>query len=119
MKRRIEVTVGDLSNALDRFERAWDRGETGSPRTTEIRLTFESLPLLLANLTPARWALLEAVKRRGPMSISELSRQLGRHYKNVHGDASRLIALGLIDRLPDQRITVNWDTIVAEMKLAA
>jgi predicted transcriptional regulator len=119
MKRKIEVTVGDLSTALDRFERAWKRGETGGSQIPELRLTFESLPLLLRNLTPARWALLEAVKRSGPMSISELSRQLRRHYKNVHSDTSRLIELGLIDRLADQRIAVTWDTIVAEMKLAA
>jgi predicted transcriptional regulator len=119
MKRRIEVTVGSLSSALDRFEQAWHRGVAGSSRSGDVRLTFESLPILLKNLTPARWKLLEAVKRSGPMSINELARLLGRNYKNVHTDATRLIELGLIGRLPDQRIAVAWDTIAAEMKLAA
>jgi predicted transcriptional regulator len=119
MKRKIEVSVGGLAGALDRFEQAWQRGVAGSSRSGEVRLTFESLPVLLKNLTPARWKLLEAVKRSGPVSINELARLLGRNYKNVHTDVTRLIALGLIERVPDQRIVVAWDTITAEMKLAA
>jgi predicted transcriptional regulator len=119
MKRKIEVGVESLSGALDRFEHAWQRGVAGSTSSAEIRLTFVSLPVLLKNLTAARWALLEAVKRSGPMSINELARLLGRNYKNVHTDVTRLNELGLIERRPDQRIAVAWDTITAEMKLAA
>ena len=119
MKRKIEVTVDDLSGALDRFEQAWQRGVAGTSRSGEVRLTFENLPVLLKNLTPARWKLLEAVKRSGPMSINELARLLGRNYKNVHTDVTRLVELGLIERVQDQRIAVAWDTITAEMKLAA
>jgi predicted transcriptional regulator len=77
------------------------------------------LPALLKNLTPARWTLLEAVKRFGPMSINELARLLQRNYKNVHTDVTRLAELGLIERRPDQRVGVVWDIIRAEMKLAA
>ena len=53
------------------------------------------------------------------MSINELARLLGRNYKNVHTDVTRLLELGLIGRVQDQQITVAWDTIAAEMKLAA
>ncbi len=119
MKRKIEVTIADLAGALDRFEQAWQRGVAGRTRTAEVRLTFESLSVLLRNLTPARWTLLEAVKRSGPMSINELARLLARNYKNVHTDVTRLAELGLIQRLADQRIAVAWDTISAEMRLAA
>lgn len=119
MKRKIEVTVDDLSGALDRFEQTWQRGVAGTSRSGEVRLTFETLPVLLKSLTPARWKLLEAVKRSGPMSINELARLLGRNYKNVHTDVTRLAELGLIERVPDQRIAVPWDTITAEMRLAA
>lgn len=119
MKRKIEVTVDNLSGALDRFERAWERGVAGKTRSAEVRLSFESLPVLLKNLTPARWTLLEALKRSGPMSINELARLLGRNYKNVHTDVTKLIELGLIDRAQDQQIAVAWDTIIAEMRLAA
>jgi predicted transcriptional regulator len=119
MTRKIEVTVGNLGDALDRFEQAWQRGAAKATRSAEIRLTFESLPLLLSNLTQARWTLLEALKRSGPMSINALARLLGRNYKNVHTDVTKLVELGLIERGRDQRISVTWDTIRAEMKLAA
>ena len=119
LKKKIDVTVGDLSCVLDRFEQAWQRGISGSTRRAETRLTFENLPVLLKCLTPARWTVLEAVKRSGPMSINELARRLGRNYKNVHTDVTRLVELGLIERRPDRRIAVTWDTITAEMKLAA
>ena len=119
MKRRIEFGVGSLSDSLDRFERVWRRAEKRDLRSAEVRLTFESLPLLLRNLTPLRWALLERLRRDGTLSISELARRLGRHYKNVHSDVSRLIELGLIERGADQRIAVSWDVVTAEMRLAA
>jgi predicted transcriptional regulator len=77
------------------------------------------LPVLLKNLTPARWTLLEQLKREGPLSINELARRLERNYKNVHTDVSRLIELGLIERRDDQRVAVVWDIVTAEMRLAA
>src|SRR3989338_3068969 len=98
MKRKIEVGVGNLNEALDRFERVWKHGGKAAGRGAEVRLTFESLPVLLSNLTPARWMLLEQLRRAGPLSINELARRLGRHYKNVHTDVSRLIEIGLIER---------------------
>ena len=60
-----------------------------------MRLTFASLPVLLRNLTPSRWILLERLKRDGLLSINELSGRLDRHYKNVHTDVSRLIESSL------------------------
>ena len=119
MKRKIKVEVGSLSQALDRFERSWERAAKTGARGAEARLTFESLPLLLRNLTPARWALLEDLKRHGPLSINQLARRLKRDYKNVHTDVSRLIELGLVDRGADQRVAVSWDIVTAELKLAA
>ncbi len=119
MKRKIEVGVGGLGEALDRFERVWARAGKGTARRAEVRLTFESLPLLLANLTPARWTLLERLRAAGPLSINELARRLGRHYKNVHTDVTRLIELGLVERRTDRRVAVVWDIVAAEMRLAA
>lgn len=119
MKKRIEITVGSTSDALDRFEAAWARAKKGSARGAEVRLTFESLPLLLRNLTPARWQLLETLKAEGPFSINELARRLARNYKNVHTDVTRLVELGLIQKQKDQRVIVAWDVVTAEMRLAA
>jgi predicted transcriptional regulator len=116
---KIHVSVGSVKDALDRFEHAWLQAEKGRVREAQVRLTFESLPTLLKNLTPARWTLLEQLRRDGPMSINELARQLGRHYKNVHTDVTRLAELGLIERRSDQRVEVLWDSVAAEMRLAA
>ena len=118
-KKRIEVAVGGLADALGRFEKAWRDAEKGGARTPVMRLTFEDLPLLLKNLTPARWTLLEYLKRHGPLSINELATRLERHYKNVHTDVTRLIELGLVERGEDQLVTVPWDVVAAEMRLAA
>jgi predicted transcriptional regulator len=119
MKRKIEITVGSTNDALDRFEAAWIRAKKRAAKSAEVRLTFESLPLLLRNLTPARWQLLESLKATGPLSINELARRLARNYKNVHTDVTRLVELGLIQRQKDQRVTVAWDVVTAEMRLAA
>lgn len=81
------ITVDSLTGALDRFEQVWQRSVAGRTRSAEIRLTFESLPVLLKNLTPARWTLLEAVKRSGPMSINVetfvVDRQARIAYKHI------------------------------------
>ena len=119
MKKKIQVSVGSVAQALDRFEYAWGQAEKSGVRAAQVRLTFESLPTLLKNLTPARWTLLEQLKRDGPLSINELARRLARHYKNVHTDVTRLIELGLIERRNDQQVVVVWDIVAAEMRLAA
>jgi predicted transcriptional regulator len=117
--QKIQVSVGSMENALDCFEHAWWQAENGGVRAAQVRLTFESLPALLKNLTPARWTLLEQLKRDGPLSISELARRLAGHYKNVHTDVTRLAELGLIERRCDQWVEVVWDIVAAEMRLAA
>lgn len=116
---KIHVSVGSTGDALDRFEQIWRQAEKGTVREAQVRLTFESLPILLKNLTPARWTLLERLRRDGPVSINELARRLGRHYKNVHTDVTRLAELGLVERRDDQRVEVPWDIVAAEMRLAA
>jgi len=78
--QKIQVSVGSVEDALDRFEHAWRQAEKGGVRAAQVRLSFESLPTLLKNLTPARWTLLEQLKRDGPLSINELARRLARHY---------------------------------------
>jgi predicted transcriptional regulator len=77
---------------------------------------MSDLPLLLKNLSPARWALLENLKKAGPCSIYELAGRLERDYKNVHTDVSRLIELGLVER-SDSRVSVPWDVVRAELRL--
>jgi predicted transcriptional regulator len=116
MSKQLEIRVGGAADALDRFEAAWNRAAEGRPaRPLEI-LSFPDLPLLLKNLSPARWALLGRLRADGAMSIYELSRRLARNYKNVHTDVARLIELGLIERRADTRVAVAWDVMRAELR---
>ena len=124
--RLLELRVGTAGDALDRFEAAWNRaagGEAGKRaaggaggRTLSV-LSMQDLPLLLRTLSPARWSLLERLKREGPMSIYELAKRLERDYKNVHTDVTRLAQLGLIERRADGGVAVAWDVIRAEFEL--
>jgi hypothetical protein len=40
MKRKIRIEVGSLSQALDRFERTWERAAKTGARGTEVRLAL-------------------------------------------------------------------------------
>ena len=116
MSRKLEIRLGAAGDALDRFEAAWHRVQEGrAMRPLEI-LSFEHLPLLLKTLSPARWGLLEKLKKDGPVSIYELARRLQRDYKNVHTDVTQLAALGLVERQDDGRVAVTWDPLRAELR---
>lgn len=119
MKRTLKVQVGDAASALDRFETVWKKAARGEKLAAERVLTFANLQLLLRTLTPARWILLERLRAEGPLSVNELARRLQRDYKNVHGDVKRLTELGLIERRKDALVSVTWDVVRAEVRLAA
>jgi predicted transcriptional regulator len=116
LARTLELRVGAAGDALDRFEAAWNRVAEGRKVAPLRVLTLQDLPLLLRTLTPARWALLEHLRGAGPSSIYELAKRLGRNYKNVHTDVSRLADLGLIERRPDGLISTAWDAVRAELR---
>ena len=110
----LEVRVGPAADALDRFEAAWNRRAEGRPARTLRVLSLPNLPQLARTLSPARWGLLEALRRDGPLSIYELARRLQRNYKNVHTDVTQLAALGVLERASDNRVLVPWDVLRAE-----
>ena len=115
--RVLEVRVGPAADALDRFEAAWNRRAEGRPVRTLSVLTLPTLSELSQALSPARWTLLEALRRAGPLSIYELAKRLGRNYKNVHTDVTQLAALGVVARTSDNRVLVPWEVLRAEWTL--
>ena len=115
--RVLEVRIGPAADALDRFEAAWNRRAEGRPARALSVLTLPTLPQLVKTLTPARWALLEALRSAGPLSIYELAKRLRRNYKNVHTDVTQLAALGVIARTSDNRVLVPWEVLRAEFAL--
>jgi predicted transcriptional regulator len=114
--RQLQLRVAPPRDALDRFEAAWNRVAEGG-RQVELRvLTLRDLPLLLATLSPARWALLRDLGSAGPTSIYGLAKRLGRDYKNVHTDVTQLARLGLIER-QGGGVAVAWQIVRAELSL--
>jgi len=112
----LELRVGPARDALDRFEAAWNRVAEGR-RVQPLRvLTLGDLPLLVATLTPARWALLARLAKEGPLSVYQLAKRLERDYKNVHTDVAQLNRLGLVER-QDGGVAVAWDLVRAELAL--
>jgi predicted transcriptional regulator len=117
LPRVMEIRVGPAADALDRFEAAWNRRLEGRPVKTLNVLTLADLPQLVKTLSPARWVLLEELRRAGPLSIYELAKRLRRNYKNVHTDVTQLAALGVIERAGDNRVLVPWEVLRAEWTL--
>ena len=112
----LEIRVGPPGDALDRFEAAWNRVAEGRKVSPLRVLTLEDLPLFVKVLTPARWTLLETLRREGTVSIYGLTRKLARNYKNVHTDVTALVELGLIGKSGKTEIRVDWDVVRAELR---
>lgn len=120
MSGKIRIGVGKADESTRRFLDAWRQAGKGkTPKIPEERLVFEDLETLLRMLTPRRWALLRRLKREGPTSVRALAKLLSRDYKNVHTDVKALDRLGLIVRAEHGEILVPWETVIAEMRLAA
>jgi predicted transcriptional regulator len=114
---RISGGPNPADDALDRFEAAWHLASGRKPPAPLAVLSFADLPLLMKTLTPARWELLKQLKGAGPLTIFALAKRLGRDYKNVHTDVSRLIELNLIERAKTSLIQISWEAVRAELRL--
>jgi len=117
MPKQLDIRIGAAGDALDRFEAAWNRVQEGRAQRPLQILSFDSLPLMLKTLSPARWELLQKLREEGPLSIYQLAKRLERDYKNVHTDVTQLAAIRLIERQADGRITVPWELLRAELRL--
>lgn len=117
MSRTLYVRVSAQADALDRFEAAWHLASGRTPPAPLALLSFADLPLLMKSLSPARWDLLQQLRKAGPMTIFALAKLLERDYKNVHTDVSRLVELKLVEKAPDGQVNVPWQAVRAELRL--
>jgi predicted transcriptional regulator len=117
MPKTLYVRVSAQADALDRFEAAWHLASGRTPPAPLALLSFADLPLLVKNLSPARWELLRRLKAAGPLTVFALAKLLERDYKNVHTDVSRLSELNLIERTETSLVRVSWDAVRAELRL--
>jgi len=111
MKAIIEVSP---RNSI--FDTAASDLATGG--NDDVHLAFETAPLLLSEITAQRFELLRTLRRVGPCSIYALAKAAGRNYSNVHGDVSRLLDLGLVEKTEDDAVLVPFDDIEVHIHLA-
>jgi predicted transcriptional regulator len=103
-----------MRRALD-IARRVDRGERVAE--ADYHLNFATAAQMFAELTPARLALLEALKKTGPQSIYALARRLNRNYSNVHRDVGKLMEHELIARDEKNRVFVPWEDVLIRVSL--
>ena len=117
MSKTLYVRVSAREDALDRFEAAWHLASGRAAPAPLSVLSFADLPLLIRNISPARWDLLKRLKKAGPLTIFALAKLLERDYKNVHTDVSRLLELNLLEKNQEGQVSVPWQAVRAELKL--
>lgn len=61
-------------------------------------------------LSPKRLDIVRAMAGRGPLSIRQVARSVGRDFKGVHTDVTSLVNAGVIDR-SDDGIEFPYDSI--------
>lgn len=112
---KVQVHVGSLQDMGKRFTDAWHRAEAGE-LVAETHVTFLDFDAMHSALSPRRLALLRHVRQQGATSLRALAAALGRDYKNVHGDAAALQAVGLLVR-DGRKLLVPWDEVQANVML--
>lgn len=118
--RTLHVKVGEPpSTTLKRVAgtmKALERGEITEPY---FSVGFANVGQLFAIFTPRRWELLAALRQNGPASIAELARLLGRDYKNVHDDISKLIEWQVIEKEQGSRgqVFAPYSEILVDVRL--
>ena len=120
MAHRVIIGVESAEDAERRgleVARRIDRGEV--VEEADYILSFASASDLFRELSPARLALLEHLKTRGPQSIYGLARSLGRNYSNVYRDVHRLMDHDLVVKNERGQVLVPWEEISIRLTLGA
>jgi predicted transcriptional regulator len=118
-ERILTIRVESADEMFDRVSDIARRLDAGDPGCRDESLSFESMSTFLAAITPKRLSLVSALKKLGPCSIRALSRAVGRDYKTIHLDVTKLTDLGLIEKRDNDLIEAPYDWIVSKLRLAA
>jgi predicted transcriptional regulator len=120
MDRDFKIEIKDEKEAAQEFINVWKKAERGEmPEKPIERVYFRDLQTLTSLLTEKRLEILKMLHESGAMSIRALSKHLHRDYKNVHQDIQLLVNVGLVEKTEEGLVSVPWDTVVAEIRLAA
>lgn len=120
MKKNIRLEIKSEKESAQDFINAWKKAEKGkAPVSTEERIYFRDMKTLLRFMTPRRMDAIETLHKNGPASVRALAKILERDYKNVHKDMQEMEKIGLVVRSDKGLLSVPWQSIVAELELAA
>jgi predicted transcriptional regulator len=93
-KSRVrEITIIDEGGTFDVIVRRF---------AGEKEFDFEGLTLLRRLLSNEKARLLHTIKKRGPKSIYELAKMLGRDFKSVNDDIKLLEKFGFVDMIAEK-----------------
>ena len=118
MTTRVVISVESFEEGMARAHDIARRVDAGERLPeADYRLSFANAAQLFSELTPARLALLEALKLSGAQSIRALAKHLGRNYSNVHRDVAKLMEHELVAKDAESRVFVPWAEIRITLSL--
>jgi len=95
----LHLTVGEpMQASLARASAAMKAARQGKSAQHYFGIGFDDVGELFSVFTPKRWELIGTLREGGAMTVTELSRQLKRDYKNVYNDCERQIEWMAIER---------------------
>jgi predicted transcriptional regulator len=109
----VTIEVASLEQVKKRTSAAF-RGE---PQGEFI--TFLTMDLLWKTLTQPRFALIEAMAGKGPMSLRAAARMMGKDVKTVHGDVHALLRNGILKKNSKGQIVFPYDAIHVDFRVPA
>jgi len=113
---KVEIIITTPTQALKDVAEVWRRAQA-SDRDITPTIGFGSPSELFTAITDKRLELLRHVASHEELNIHQLAQALGRDYKNVHTDVSRLLELNLLEKNQDGQVNVPWQAVRAELKL--
>lgn len=117
MNKVLNIEIKSPEDALADFGKALEALETGQEAYPQFSVGFEDVPQFAKVFTPKRWELITCLKQVGTVSIYELAKRLGRHYRNVHQDISLLMKWMVVEKDEDGKVLIPWDEIDVKLLL--
>lgn len=117
-ERVLHVHVGEPESAMREraldVARALDAGQEVKPY---VGIGFARTEQMLSVFSPERWRLVGMLREAGPLTVAELARRLGRHYRNVHADCARLEEWYVLERDESGCVSVPWADVRVDIHL--
>lgn len=96
--RKFKIKIQSMDKYFNEFRDAWKKASKEKKTDTEfdLSLNFSDISQLNKVFSTQRLRIIEAIKRKRPNSIRELSKILDREQSNVQRDVQELANLGVI-----------------------